>query len=279
MHRWMTLSPEERAQRERFEALYARAQSPVMLAIERSVCGCDYGGNSWTTQADAEQIATRLALHPGVRLLDLGAGSGWPGLYLGMTSGCDVVLADLPLAGLRIAAERAHRDDLPGKVWAAVADAAALPFADGSFDAISHSDLLCCLVRKRAVLAACRRVSRRHGRMVFTVISVAPGLSAEPYRRAVANGPEFVETDTDYPTLLAQTGWIIADFQDLTTAYAASCRRQLDADEAQKDALVALIGAREFAERLAGWRSKLEAMGDHLLRRELFAVTPNLAWA
>lgn len=71
----MTCSPEERAQRDRFESLYVRAQSPVMLTIERSVWGCDYGGNSWTTRAEAKQMVAHLALHPGVRLLDLGAGS------------------------------------------------------------------------------------------------------------------------------------------------------------------------------------------------------------
>ena len=275
MHRWMTCSPEEWAQRERFESLYVRAQSPVMLTIERSVCGCDYGGNSWTTQAEAEQMVARLALHPGVRLLDLGAGSGWPGLYMGKASGCGVVLVDLSLVGIQIAAKRADNDGIPGSVWAAVADAAALPFPDGSFDAISHSDLLCCLRQKRSVLAACRRVICRQGRMVFTVISVAPGLSAEQYRRAVANGPEFIETDTDYPTLLAQTGWIITGHEDITAAYAASCRHQLHADEVQKDGLVALIGASEFAERLDGWRSKLPAIYDNLLRRELFVAVPS----
>jgi ubiquinone/menaquinone biosynthesis C-methylase UbiE len=245
-----------------------------MLAIERCVCGCDYGGNSWTTRAEAEDIAKRLALSAGVRLLDLGAGSGWPGLYMGERSGCDVALVDLPLSGLRIAAQRADKDGMTGNVWAAVADAAALPFSDESFDAISHSDLLCCLKQKRSVLAACRRVIRRHGRMVFTVISVAPGLSAEQYPRAVTNGPEFIETDTDYPTLLAQTGWIVTGHEDITTTYADRVRRQLDADEAHEDKLVALIGASAFAERVAGWPAKLAALGDNILRRELFEAEP-----
>jgi len=246
-----------------------------MLAIERSVCGCDYGGNSWTTKVEAERVAARLALRPGVRLLDLGAGSGWPGLYMSKASGCGVVLVDLSSTGLSIAARRADNDGIPGHIWVAFADAAALPFPDRSFDAVSHSDLLCCLRQKRSVLADCRRVVRRHGRMVFTVISVAPGLSAERYLRAVANGPEFIETDTDYSTLLAQTGWIITDREDITAAFAASCRRLLRADEAQKDGLMALIGASEFAERVAKWRSKLTAMGDDLLRRELFAAVPD----
>jgi ubiquinone/menaquinone biosynthesis C-methylase UbiE len=247
-----------------------------MLTIERSVCGCDYGGNSWTSRDEAEQIAARLALRPGVRLLDIGAGSGWPGLYMGKISGCDIALVDLPLSGLRIAAQRASKDGMTGNVWATVADAAALPFADESFDAISHSDLLCCLKQKRSVLAACRRVMRRHGRMVFTVISVAPDLSAEQYSRAVENGPEFIETDTGYPTLLEETGWIVTGHKDITMTYADRVRRQLDADETHEDELVALIGASEFAERLAGWRPKLAAMDDNILRRELFEAEPGL---
>ena len=62
MHAKMTCSPEERAQRERCDELYVRAQSPVMLTIERSVCGCNYGASGWTTEREAERLATLLAL-------------------------------------------------------------------------------------------------------------------------------------------------------------------------------------------------------------------------
>ncbi len=270
----MKRTPEERAQRERFDAAYLRAQSSVMLSIERSVCGCDYGGNSWTTRDEAQQISTCLGLRPGLRLLDVGAGSGWPGLYLAETSGCDVVLVDLPLTGLRIAAERAARDRIPGTCWVALADGAYLPFCDDSFDAVSHSDLLCCLKPKRLVLETCQRVTRADGRMVFTVISVTPGLAGGDYRRAVENGPEFIESDIDYPSLLHQTGWTVLDYQDITLDYVASCSRQLRADEERKDALTTLIGATELGERLADWRSKLSVLNEGLLRRELFVASP-----
>ena len=273
----MRCSREERAQRERFSEAYLRAQLPVMLSVERSVCGCDYGGTSWTTRDEARRIGALLGLRPGLRLLDVGAGSGWPGLYLAEQSGCDITLVDLPFAGLRIAVDRAVKDRVPGACWVAVADAAGLPFRDGSFDAVSHSDVLCCLREKRAVLEACRRVIRSGGPMVFSVISVAPGLSRDDYRRAVENGPEFIESETDYPPLLGQTGWTVVDCQDITIDHAASYRRQLHADEERKDALETVIGASEFAERQAGWRSKLTAVEDGLLRRELFVAIPDLA--
>ncbi len=112
--------------------------------------------------------------------------------------------------------------------------------------------------------------------MVFSVLSVAPGLSPADYSRAVENGPEFIESEADYTTLLTETGWGLVESYDLTTDYAASCRRQLEADEEHEEALRTLIGASEFGERNVGWRSKLTAIGDGLLRRELFVATSDL---
>ena len=270
----MSCSTEELAQRERLEAVYLRSQTPVMLDVERRVCGCAYGGNSWTTKRQAEQIAERLALRPGVRLLDLGAGTGWPALYLAEISGCEAMLVDLPFNGLKIARKRARKDALTETVRTAVADASALPFPAHSFEAISHSDLLCCLEPKRAVLESCRRVLAPDGRMLFTVISVAPGLSESDRRRAVASGPTFIDAEADYPTLLDVTGWDIVERDDITALYAESCRRQLDADESHETDLVALLGTAEYDDRVSEWRNKLVALGDGLLQRELFLVVP-----
>src|SRR6478672_2499241 len=82
---------------------YEIGQDPLMREIERRVRGSDYGATSWTTREQAEQAAARFALGRGHRLLELGAGSGWPALFLATLSGCEVVLTDLPLSGLRIA--------------------------------------------------------------------------------------------------------------------------------------------------------------------------------
>ena len=111
--------------------------------------------------------------------------------------------------------------------------------------------------------------------MGFSVISIAPGLSEEQHRRAIANGPEFVDSEVDYPTLMARAGWTVTAQVDLTPAYAASCARQIQADEEHQDALTALVGPDECAERRAEWREKLAAITDGLLRRELFIASPD----
>ena len=118
-----------------FEASYQRITAPVMQAIERHVCGCDYGGTSWTTRDEAETMARLLSLRPGKTLLEVGAGAGWPSLYMTKLSGCRVVMTDLPAEGLRVARERAERDGLAEHCSVVQADGAALPVNDRALDA------------------------------------------------------------------------------------------------------------------------------------------------
>ena len=270
----MALTPAEIAKRQCFAQTYGRSQCPAVLAVERRVCGCDYGGNGWTTRDEACRVAELLGLRPGLRLLDVGAGAGWPGLYFVTQTGCAATFVDLPLNGLQVAAERAAKDRIAERCGFAVADGSRLPFRDASFDAVSHSDVLCCLKDKRGVLEACRRVIRDGGRMVFTVIWITPGLSPDDYERALACAPEFGEVEADYPTLLGQTGWEVSGSFDVTAGYASTLRDFMRADRELEDELKALLGAAEFAERQDGCRSGLAGVEEGLLRRDLFVATP-----
>jgi SAM-dependent methyltransferase len=126
-----------------FRERYGRPSSDATRDLERAVIGGDFGANGYTTLAQAGLIADRLRLQDGDRLLDVGSGRGWPGLYLAKLTGCAVVLSDLPEEGLRIARGRAVLEGIAERSAAVLASARRLPFADGSFDAIVHTDVLC----------------------------------------------------------------------------------------------------------------------------------------
>ena len=138
----MTVRDELQA-RALFEQRYGIAAVPLLGEIERRVIGGDWGANGYTTMAQADELDSGLGLSEADRLLDLGTGRGWPGLYLAARSGCRVVLADLPLEGLQVAAARARVEGLMNRTSVVVAAASGLPFQAGSFDAIIHTDVLC----------------------------------------------------------------------------------------------------------------------------------------
>lgn len=121
---------------------YGLAGGETAALIEQEVIGGVFGANGYTTLAQAQSLIEPLRLRPGARLLDLGAGRGWPGLYLAQETRCETVLADVPVPGLRAAIAR--RDDLGLARLVGVCRATAThpPFRPGSFDAVVHTDTL-----------------------------------------------------------------------------------------------------------------------------------------
>lgn len=250
-----------------FAAEYALAAHPAFRAIEREVLGCDYGGTSWTTRIQADDSARPLGLAPGVHLLELGAGSGWPGLYLAERTGCRITLLDVPLIALKQARGRAAELDAAA-VGVVAGSGARLPFSAASFDALAHSDVLCCLPEKQEMLAECRRVARPGARMVFFVIAPGPGLSERDRDEAREAGPPFVETPLDYRALLQRTGWRGQTRESLTVDYRATLRHLVRQLERHANTLAAVMGEAEFGAMLERRRRQARAVDAGLLIRE-----------
>lgn len=138
----MRSSKDERQARADFAERYASRPTDVLNEIERKVIGGEWGANGFTTRDQADVLADRLELTASKRLLDIGTGRGWPGLYLAKKTGCEVVLTDLPIEGLRLAIERGHEERVDS-LGAVVSSARDLAFGERAFDAITHTDVLC----------------------------------------------------------------------------------------------------------------------------------------
>ncbi len=269
----MGLTEAELAKREDFAAQYRRSTAAPIRQVDCAVCGCDYGGTSWADRAEVGGIVAALGLAPGVSLLEIGAGAGWPSLYMTRQSGCNVTLTDLPFDGLTIAATRAAEDGIAERCQMAVADAAHLPFPDASFDAINHSDVLCCLVAKQAVLVECRRVLKPKGLMAFSVIYIAEGLPASDHAAAAETAPEFAEFEHGYSEMLDATGWETETRDDLTARFSENCLRKIGVEESLRGDLEPLMDV-DFDARQERMRRRIEVLKKGHLKRELFLVRP-----
>jgi len=175
---------------------------------------------------------------------------------------------------LQIAGQRAKADKLTDVTRVVVASGSKLPFLQGWFHAISHSDVLCCLVDKLSVLKACREVVHADGKMVFSVIFISPNLSLADYNKAVEDGPSFMATKYSYPELLHKSGWGLINQVDLTEKFLDTLKVKLNSELDFAGEIKNLLGKDEALLRLNRTRAYIDAIENGLIRRELFHVVP-----
>lgn len=116
------------------------------------------------TRAWRRATVRAVAATPGQRVLDIAAGTGTSAEPFA-DAGVQVIAADFSLGMLRVG--KARRPDLAF----VAADATRLPFADGSFDAVTMSFGLRNVVDVDAALAEFLRVTRPGGRLVVCEFS------------------------------------------------------------------------------------------------------------
>jgi 16S rRNA G1207 methylase RsmC len=126
----------------RFTERYSTGASPALNAVEQGAIGAVVGANGYTTVDQAEQLIEVLHLEPATWLLDIGAGRGWPGLYLSERSKCRAAVTDIPRPAIAAAHSRAGQLGLKSTCHFALASGLTLPFRDSSFDAVVHTDTL-----------------------------------------------------------------------------------------------------------------------------------------
>lgn len=177
-------------------------------------------------------VRDALALQPGERVLDLAAGTGTSSAALA-SSGARVVGCDFSLGMLRVGARAGHVG-----VDLVAGDALRLPFADGSFDAVTISFGLRNTADADRALRELLRVTRPGGRLVvcefshptwapFRTLYVEYLMRALPgVARRVSSDPAaysyLAESIRAWPAqaelagVLQRTGWANVAWRDLT---------------------------------------------------------------
>jgi cyclopropane fatty-acyl-phospholipid synthase-like methyltransferase len=247
--------------------------TPAWLAAESEALGTDYGATGYTTRRQADVLADHLRLGPGDLLADIGSGSGWPGLYLTAVTGCRVIGSDLTVESLQRARSRAHREGLVDRASFVAATGRSQPLRPGAFDAVVHTDVLCCLGPKLAVLRACRELLRAGGRLAFTTIYIREGLGPRQHRRAVQAGPPHVVTRRPYLDLVAQAGFVDIVDIDVTAEYARTQKAWHDAVEARGVELRRILSDEVFELAQADRRLATGAIREGLLKRRMITAS------
>jgi phosphatidylethanolamine/phosphatidyl-N-methylethanolamine N-methyltransferase len=149
------------------------------------------------------QAIQRMAIQPGDRVLEVGVGTGInASLY---PRECSVVGVDLSRSMLEKARDRLARKDIRN-VRVLEMDAAALMFADESFDVVYAPYLISVVPDPVQVAREMRRVCRSGGRIVFLNHFRSPNLLLSRIERLISPLTVHVgfKSDLDLPAFLAQ---------------------------------------------------------------------------
>lgn len=139
----MSDRPDPREHLDFFREKYSRPHADVAREVERAVLGHAVGLSGYTTIEEADRLREVLRLSPSHRLLDVGAGRGWPGSHLAASSGCRLVSADVPVDALRQARSNLQAAGVRDHAETVAADGRAFPFRAERFDAVVHADVFC----------------------------------------------------------------------------------------------------------------------------------------
>jgi len=119
------------------------------------------------------------------------------------------------------------------------------------------------------VLRACNRVLKPGAPLAVFAVATSQGLTDMEKSRAIDAGPPHVATESSYPELLETSGFVDCEMVDLTDEYAATLSESIEIRDAEKAALVQVIGLSDFTEGQQLRRAELEAVADGLLLRYL----------
>jgi ubiquinone/menaquinone biosynthesis C-methylase UbiE len=157
---------------------------------------------SFVSAALLRHVAQALHLSPGQTLVDLGCGSGGPGLWLAREAGVSLVGVDFSPVAIDQAARRASLFGLAGRARFVVGDLAGTGLPDASADAAVSIDAFQYAAGPAATEAG--RILRPGGRLVLTSWGPkVPGDARLPVRLR-----------TDWPRLLRSAGFAGIEVED-----------------------------------------------------------------
>jgi sterol 24-C-methyltransferase len=172
-----------------------------------------------------DQLAQRLALPPGARVLDAGCGEGRVAIHLAQECGLQITGVDLVEWAIKKAQAHAQRARIADRTTFLVTDYIAIGFPDNTFDGVYTMETLVHVQAYREALRQLHRVLKPYGRVALFEYSIAAegdrpqeleSLGAMVVERSGLHGlPHF--THGAFPALLAQAGFGMIAVEDVTT--------------------------------------------------------------
>ncbi|MBB6421397.1 cyclopropane-fatty-acyl-phospholipid synthase family protein [Streptomyces sp. AK010] len=169
-----------------------------------------------------DEVLDRLDVQPGMKVLDLGCGTGGPGVRLAKWSDADITGISVSAQDVALASQRARDEGVADRIRFQQANATRMPFEDGTFDRVLALESVVHITDRVRALKEIARVLKPGGRVVLTdYIVLGPEIEDEDKRAATAQilsamrTAPMVRADA-YPGFLAAAGLTAVEITDIT---------------------------------------------------------------
>lgn len=233
-----------------YNSHYRNFEADVYRAVRVEAFGDDFGQTSWITAAECDEFCRWLDLRAGQRLLEVACGSGGTAVRIAERFRVSVVGVDINDSAVRAATTLAAAHNVRDRVEFQMADANdALPFSDGSFDALFCNDAINHLRDRTRVLAEWHRVLRPGGRCLYTDPIVVSGCLSNAEIEARSSIGFFLFTPKGWnEALIRSAGFRLVLTADVTASVSRTSQRWHQARAERQEALCALEGEAKFEE-------------------------------
>jgi ubiquinone/menaquinone biosynthesis C-methylase UbiE len=165
------------------------------------------------------ELARRVPLVPGARVLDVGCGLGGSARSLAAEHQCQVTGIDLTLEYVDVANALAAMVGLSDRIVFRQASALEIPFGDGHFDVAWTQHVQMNIADKRAFYREIARVVRSGGRFLFhDIFEGAGGPLHFPVPWAEQASISFLDRPEKVRHILEEAGFLIRDWVDTSQA-------------------------------------------------------------
>jgi ubiquinone/menaquinone biosynthesis C-methylase UbiE len=161
------------------------------------------------------ELAGRMELRAGMRVLDVGCGIGGPARYFAEELGCKVSGIDLTEGFVKVAESLTSLVGLESTAEFRLGNALALPYEAGVFDRAYTIHVLMNVADKAGVFREVRRVLKPGGWFVmFDILRGKEGALQYPVPWAASEETSFVGTLEEYRSALEAAGFKVEEVRD-----------------------------------------------------------------
>jgi len=165
----------------------------------------------------SRELASAAGISPGTEVLDVGCGIGGPARMLADEFGCRVTGIDLTLEYVRTAKLLSAITGLDTRTYFVHGTALALPFPDGSFDAVWTQHVQMNIADKHTFYAEIHRVLKKNGLFIYyDIFSTGEGDIIYPVPWAEDPSHNFLVTTEELHSILSASGFILKKTNDET---------------------------------------------------------------